>query len=108
MSSAYDDIKTRLQGSMVALVTPMLANGDVDYKRLAQLIDWQIDEGTHCLVAVGTTGESATLSMQEHSDVMRYFIKHVNGRVPVITGTGANNTKEAIKLTQDAKEAGAD
>ncbi|WP_230658132.1 4-hydroxy-tetrahydrodipicolinate synthase [Psychrobacter sp. I-STPA10] len=108
MSSAYDDIKTRLQGSMVALVTPMLANGDVDYKRLAQLIDWQIDEGTHCLVAVGTTGESATLSMQEHSDVIRYFIKHVNGRVPVIAGTGANNTKEAIKLTQDAKEAGAD
>lgn len=108
MSSAYDDIKTRLQGSMVALVTPMLANGDVDYKRLAQLIDWQIDKGTHCLVAVGTTGESATLSMQEHSDVIRYFIKHVNGRVPVIAGTGANNTKEAIKLTQDAKEAGAD
>lgn len=108
MSSAYNDIKNRLQGSMVALVTPMLANGDVDYKRLAQLIDWQIEEGTHCLVAVGTTGESATLSMQEHSDVIRYFIEHVNGRVPVIAGTGANNTKEAIKLTQDAKEAGAD
>ncbi|WP_227429050.1 4-hydroxy-tetrahydrodipicolinate synthase [Psychrobacter sp. I-STPA6b] len=108
MSSAYNDIKTRLQGSMVALVTPMLTSGDVDYKRLAELIDWQIEQGTHCLVAVGTTGESATLSMQEHSDVIRYFIQHVNGRVPVIAGTGANNTKEAIKLTQDAKEAGAD
>ncbi|AMN48638.1 4-hydroxy-tetrahydrodipicolinate synthase [Psychrobacter sp. P2G3] len=108
MSTAYDDIKTRLQGSMVALVTPMHPDGKVDYKRLADLIDWQIEQGTHCLVAVGTTGESATLSMQEHSDVIHYFVKHVNGRVPVIAGTGANNTTEAIKLTQDAKEAGAD
>ncbi|WP_350655650.1 4-hydroxy-tetrahydrodipicolinate synthase [Psychrobacter sp. S1-30-MNA-CIBAN-0213] len=108
MSTAYDDIKTRLQGSMVALVTPMHPDGKVDYKRLADLIDWQIEQGTHCLVAVGTTGESATLSMQEHSDVIQYFVKHVNGRVPVIAGTGANNTTEAIKLTQDAKEAGAD
>ncbi|OLF37544.1 MULTISPECIES: 4-hydroxy-tetrahydrodipicolinate synthase [unclassified Psychrobacter] len=108
MSTAYDDIQTRLQGSMVALVTPMHPDGTVDYKRLAKLIDWQIEQGTHCLVAVGTTGESATLSMQEHSDVICYFVKHVNGRVPVIAGTGANNTMEAIKLTQDAKEAGAD
>ncbi|MBP8817444.1 MAG: dihydrodipicolinate synthase family protein, partial [Psychrobacter sp.] len=60
MSTAYDDIKTRLQGSMVALVTPMHPDGTVDYKRLADLIDWQIEQGTHCLVAVGTTGESAT------------------------------------------------
>ena len=108
MSTAYDDIKTRLQGSMVALITPMLRDGTVDYKRLADLIDWQIEQGTHCLVAVGTTGESATLSMQEHSDVIRYFVQHVNGRVPVIAGTGANNTMEAIKLTQDAADAGAD
>ena len=108
MSTAYDDIKTRLQGSMVALVTPMHPDGTVDYKRLADLIDWQIEQGTHCLVAVGTTGESATLSMQEHSDVIRYFVQHVKGRVPVIAGTGANNTIEAIKLTKDAKEAGAD
>ena len=108
MSTAYDDIKTRLQGSMVALVTPMHPDGTVDYKRLADLIDWQIEQGTHCLVAVGTTGESATLSMQEHSDVIRYFVQHVKGRVPVIAGTGANNTMEAIKLTQDAAEAGAD
>ena len=108
MSTAYDEIKTRLQGSMVALVTPMHPDGTVDYKRLADLIDWQIEQGTHCLVAVGTTGESATLSMQEHSDVIRYFVQHVKGRVPVIAGTGANNTIEAIKLTKDAKEAGAD
>ena len=108
MSTAYDDIKTRLQGSMVALVTPMHPDGTVDYKRLADLIDWQIEQGTHCLVAVGTTGESATLSMQEHSDVIRYFVQHVKGRVPVIAGTGANNTMEAIKLTQDAADAGAD
>ncbi|GAF56812.1 dihydrodipicolinate synthase [Psychrobacter sp. JCM 18901] len=108
MSTAYDEIKTRLQGSMVALVTPMHPDGKVDYKRLADLIDWQIEQGTHCLVAVGTTGESATLSMQEHSDVIRYFVQHVKGRVPVIAGTGANNTMEAIKLTQDAADAGAD
>ncbi len=108
MSTANDDMKTRLQGSMVALITPMHPDGTVDYKRLANLIDWQIEQGTHCLVAVGTTGESATLSMQEHSDVIRYFVQHVKGRVPVIAGTGANNTTEAIKLTQDAKEAGAD
>ena len=108
MSTAFNDIKSRLQGSMVALVTPMHPNGDVDYKRLADLIDWQIEQGTHCLVAVGTTGESATLSMQEHSDLIRYYVDYVAGRVPVIAGTGANNTAEAIKLTQDAKDAGAD
>ncbi|WP_367105003.1 4-hydroxy-tetrahydrodipicolinate synthase [uncultured Psychrobacter sp.] len=108
MSTAYNDIKTQLQGSMVALVTPMHPDGKVDYKRLADLIDWQIEQGTHCLVAVGTTGESATLSMQEHSDVIRYFVQHVKNRVPVIAGTGANNTLEAIKLTQEAKDAGAD
>lgn len=108
MSTAFDEIKTQLQGSMVALVTPMNPDGTVDYKRLADLIDWQIDQGTHCLVAVGTTGESATLSMQEHSAVIRYFVQHVKGRVPVIAGTGANNTTEAIKLTQEAKDAGAD
>ncbi|WP_131668512.1 4-hydroxy-tetrahydrodipicolinate synthase [Psychrobacter pygoscelis] len=108
MSTVFNDIKSRLQGSMVALVTPMHPNGDVDYKRLADLIDWQIEQGTHCLVAVGTTGESATLSMQEHSDLIRYYVDYVAGRVPVIAGTGANNTAEAIKLTRDAKEAGAD
>ena len=108
MSNPYSEFKTQLQGSMVALVTPMLANGEIDYPRLAELIDWHIEQGTDCLVAVGTTGESATLSMQEHSDVIRFFIKHVNGRIPVIAGTGANNTQEAIHLTSEAKDAGAD
>lgn len=108
MSNHYSDFKSKLQGSMVALVTPMKSNGEVNYSQLADLIDWHIEQGTHCLVAVGTTGESATLSMQEHSDVIRYFVKHVNGRVPVIAGTGANNTLEAIQLTTEAKEAGAD
>ncbi|WP_296402146.1 4-hydroxy-tetrahydrodipicolinate synthase [Psychrobacter sp.] len=108
MSNHYSEFKSKLQGSMVALVTPMLANGDVDYPRLANLIDWQIEQGTDCLIAVGTTGESATLSMKEHSDVIRFFVKHVDGRIPVIAGTGANNTKEAIHLTSEAKEAGAD
>lgn len=108
MSNPYSEFKTQLQGSMVALVTPMLANGDIDYPRLADLIDWHIEQGTDCLVAVGTTGESATLSMQEHSDVIRFFVKHVNSRIPVIAGTGANNTLEAIQLTSEAKEAGAD
>lgn len=108
MSTAFDDIKTRLQGSMVALVTPMHPDGKVDYKRLADLIDWQIEQGTHCLVAVGTTGESATLSVPEHSEVIRFCVGHVDGRVPVIAGTGANSTDEAIKLTQEAKDAGAD
>ncbi len=108
MNTPYSDVQNQLQGSMVALVTPMHANGDVDYANLATLIDWQIEQGTQCLIAVGTTGESATLSVKEHSEVIRYFIKQVNGRIPVIAGTGANNTKEAIHLTQEAKEAGAD
>ena len=108
MSTAYDDIKSQLQGSMVALVTPMHSDGKVDYQRLADLIDWQIEQGTHCLVAVGTTGESATLSIPEHSEVIRFFVQHVKGRVPVIAGTGANNTIEALKLTQDANAAGDD
>lgn len=101
-------IQDRLQGSMTAIVTPMHSYGEVDWQSLANLIDWQIEQGTDVLVTVGTTGESATLSMQEHADVMAFSVKQVNGRVPVIAGTGANNTAEAIELTQDAKRAGAD
>lgn len=97
-----------ITGSITALVTPMHPNGNIDWDSLARLIEWQVTQGTHALVAVGTTGESATLSMQEHIDVIAFFVKHVAGRVPVIAGTGANNTKEAIKLTQDAKDVGAD
>lgn len=101
-------MKAKLKGSMTALITPMTADGVVDYEALARLIDWQIESGTHALVAVGTTGESATLSMQEHGDVIEFFVKRVAGRVPVIAGTGANNTAEAIELTAHAKKVGAD
>lgn len=104
----YNAIKAKLKGSITALITPMKPDGAVDYDALARLIDWQIDEGTDALVAVGTTGEAATLSMQEHYDVIEFFVKHVNGRVPVIAGTGANNTSEAIELTAHAKKVGAD
>lgn len=104
----YDDIKARLTGSITALVTPMTKDNAVDYPKLADLIDWQIDNGTDALVAVGTTGESATLSMQEHCAVIKFFVDHVKGRVPVIAGTGANNTAEAIELTAYAKSVGAD
>lgn len=108
MTDAYQDIKSRLRGAITALITPMTTDGAVDYDKLADLIEWQIAEGIHALVAVGTTGESATLTMQEHSNVIRFFVKQVAGRVPVIAGTGANSTHEAIELTQHAKDAGAD
>lgn len=104
----YDEAKAKLKGSMTALVTPMTADGAVDYEALARLVEWQIEAGTHALVAVGTTGESATLSMQEHGDVIEFVVKQVVGRVPVIAGTGANNTAEAIELTAHAKAVGAD
>ena len=86
----------------------MHSDGEVDWQSLANLIDWQIEQGTDVLVTVGTTGESATLSMQEHADVMAFSVKQVNGRIPVIAGTGANSTVEAIELTEYAKKAGAD
>lgn len=104
----YNNAKATLKGSMTALITPMTADGAVDYEALARLIEWQIESGTHALVAVGTTGESATLSMKEHGDVIEFFVKQVAGRVPVIAGTGANNTAEAIELTAHAKAVGAD
>ncbi|WP_066804816.1 4-hydroxy-tetrahydrodipicolinate synthase [Moraxella oblonga] len=106
--TAYDHKQTMLKGSITALITPMTADGAVDYEALGKLIDWQIESGTHALVAVGTTGESATLSMKEHGDVIEFFVKRVAGRVPVIAGTGANNTAEAIELTAHAKAVGAD
>lgn len=95
-------------GSMVALVTPMHADGALDDDSLQKLIEFHISEGTDAIVAVGTTGESATLSVEEHSGVIRKVVEQVNGRVPVIAGTGANSTSEAIELTRYAKELGAD
>jgi len=97
-----------IQGSIVALVTPMTEDGAVDYKSLDRLIEFHIEQGTDALVAVGTTGESATLDEQEHCAVIKRVVDQVNGRIPVIAGTGANATKEAITLTKKAKQVGAD
>jgi len=97
-----------LEGSIVALVTPMARDGSVDYQSLAALVEWHVACGTNAIVAVGTTGESATLSVEEHCEVIRETVRLCRGRVPVIAGTGANSTTEAIEWTQAAKEAGAD
>ena len=98
-----------ITGSIVALVTPMISDSlDVDWEALERLVEWHIEQGTHGLVAVGTTGESATLSVEEHSRVIKKAVAISNGRIPVIAGTGANCTREAIELTAAAKRAGAD
>jgi len=97
-----------LQGSLVALVTPMLPNGDVDYSCLENLIDWHIGQGTDGIVSVGTTGESATLNVKEHLEVIAFTVKHTNKRIPVIAGSGANSTREAIDLTKESKLLGAE
>lgn len=97
-----------IQGSMVAIVTPMLANGDIDYPAFDKLLEWHVESGTDAIVVVGTTGESPTLDMQEHCDVIARCVKTINGRIPVIAGTGSNSTSEAIYYTQAAKELGAD
>ena len=97
----------RFQGALVALVTPF-NNGVLDEQGLVGLIEFQIENGTHGIVPCGTTGESATLSFEEHKRVIELTVQTVAGRVPVIAGTGANNTLEAIELTQSAKESGAD
>ena len=95
-------------GSMVALVTPMHEDGRIDFDTLRALIDWHVTEGTDCIVAVGTTGESATVSVEEHREVLHAAVAHARGRVPVMAGAGANSTAEAIALSRFAKEAGAD
>ncbi|MFD2643128.1 4-hydroxy-tetrahydrodipicolinate synthase [Pseudomonas japonica] len=97
-----------IAGSMVALVTPMDAQGRLDWDSLSKLVDFHLQNGTHAIVAVGTTGESATLDVEEHIKVIEFVVKQVNGRIPVIAGTGANSTSEAVHLTQNAKDAGAD
>lgn len=94
-------------GSMVALVTPF-KNGQVDWQSLEGLIDFHLQNGTHGIVPCGTTGESATLSHQEHDEVIRAVIKAVNKRIPVIAGTGSNSTEEAVRLTREAEKSGAD
>ncbi|MDN7139342.1 4-hydroxy-tetrahydrodipicolinate synthase [Pseudomonas sp. JQ170] len=97
-----------IAGSMVALVTPMDAQGRLDWDSLSKLVDFHLKNGTHAIVAVGTTGESATLDVDEHIEVIKAVVKQVDGRIPVIAGTGANSTSEAVHLTQNAKDAGAD
>ncbi|MFN0296272.1 4-hydroxy-tetrahydrodipicolinate synthase [Acinetobacter albensis] len=97
-----------IQGSIVAIVTPMFEDGSVDWKGLEKLVEWHIQQGTNSIVAVGTTGEASTLSMTEHTQVIKEVIRVANKRIPVIAGTGANSTHEAIELTKEAKELGAD
>jgi 4-hydroxy-tetrahydrodipicolinate synthase len=97
-----------LRGSIVALVTPMKADGAVDFEALESLIEWHVAEGTHGIVPMGTTGESATLDTPEHIVVIRRTIEVVDGRIPVIAGTGSNSTAESIHQTQEAERLGAD
>jgi 4-hydroxy-tetrahydrodipicolinate synthase len=97
----------RIVGSLVALVTPMHEDGSVDYPALRALVDWHVAEGTNCIVAVGTTGESATLSVEEHVEVIRVCVEQAAGRMPIMAGAGANSTAEAIELTRHAQAVGA-
>lgn len=97
-----------VRGSLVALVTPMQESGAIDWHALDGLVDWHLECGTHGIVPVGTTGESATLAVEEHLKVIEATVERVNGRVPVVAGTGANATAEAIELTRHGKSAGAD
>ena len=99
---------TPITGSIVALVTPMHEDGSVDYASLRKLIDWHIAEGTDCIGVVGTTGESPTVSVQEHCEIIRVSVEQAARRVPIMAGCGANSTAEAIELTRFAKQVGAD
>ena len=95
-------------GSIVALVTPMREDGSVDYDALRRLIDWHVAEGTDCVGVVGTTGESPTVSVEEHCEIIRVSVEHAKGRVPIMAGAGGNSTQEAIELSRYAKKVGAD
>jgi len=103
MSSPF----TPIRGSIVALITPMLDSGAVDYPALRRLIDWHIQEGTDCICVVGTTGESPTVTVEEHCEIIRVSVQQAAGRVPIMAGCGANSTKEAIELAEFAKSVGA-
>lgn len=97
-----------IKGSLVAVVSPMKADGSLDFDAYRNLLDWHIESGTSAIVAVGTTGESPTVSVEEHAQLIRVAAEHCRGRVPVIAGTGANSTREAIELTRHAFEVGVD
>ena len=99
---------TPITGSIVALVTPMHEDGSVDYPTLRKLIDWHIDEGTDCIGVVGTTGESPTVNVEEHQEIIRVSVEQAAKRVPIMAGCGANSTAEAIELARFAKQVGAD
>ena len=101
-------MSAKIQGSIVAIVTPMHTDGSVDLSAFDRLIEWHIEAGTNAIAVIGTTGESATIDVAEHVQIIEKSARHVNGRVPVIAGTGANSTREAIYLTSAAKKAGAD
>jgi len=100
--------KNMIKGSIVAIVTPMHPDGSLDLPAMTRLLDWHVEQGTDAIVAVGTTGESATLNVDEHCEVIKHVVKVVDKRIPVIAGTGANSTSEAIELTESAKQAGVD
>jgi 4-hydroxy-tetrahydrodipicolinate synthase len=97
-----------IKGSIVAIVTPMFEDGSLDKDSLRKLLDWHVAEGTDGIVIVGTTGESATVSPEEHCELIRLTVEHIGGRIPVIAGSGGNSTSEAIALTRHAKDVGAD
>jgi 4-hydroxy-tetrahydrodipicolinate synthase len=97
-----------INGSIVALVTPMQEDGSVDYPGLRRLIDWHVTEGTDCIGVVGTTGESPTVSVEEHCEIIRVAVEHAKGRVPIMAGAGGNSTAEAIELSRYALKVGAD
>ncbi len=97
-----------ITGSLVALVTPMLEDGSIDFNAYRALIDWHVEQGTDAIVAVGTSGESPTVSVDEHCELMKVAVEHAAGRIPVIAGAGGNSTHEAIKLTRYAHSIGAD
>ena len=99
---------TPITGSIVALATPMQTDGSVDYPNLRKLIDWHIQEGTDCICVVGTTGESPTVNVDEHCEIIRVAVEQAKGRRPIMAGCGANSTAEAIELAQFAKKVGAD
>lgn len=107
MASPASTADITFNGSMVALVTPMQPDGSLDYPAYRALIDWHVEQGTNALVVVGTTGESPTVSMDEHAELIRVAVEHAAGRIPVIAGVGANSTAEAIHLASHAKAVGA-
>jgi len=106
MKSLYPQLP--ILGSIVAIVTPMQEDGSLDFDALCHLLDWHVDQGTHGIVIVGTSGESPTVNVEEHCELIRVAVEHINGRIPVIAGTGGNSTREAVELTEFAKQVGAD